>query len=94
MDTAPATSHVSPLQGAKIVVANLQSSVTQEDIIELFGDVGALKRAKIVGHGQVCKAVCDCNSFLFCFCMFLSVNFISVPTEICCRNRKETEKES
>ena len=53
MDTAPATSHVSPLQGAKIVVANLQSSVTQEDIIELFGDVGALKRAKIVGHGQV-----------------------------------------
>ena len=51
---APAlSSHVSPLQGAKIVVANLQTSVTQEDIIELFGDVGALKRAKIVGHGQV-----------------------------------------
>jgi len=50
---APAlSSHVSPLQGAKIVVANLQTSVTQEDIIELFGDVGALKRAKIVGHGQ------------------------------------------
>ena len=47
------SSHVSPLQGAKIVVANLQTSVTQEDIIELFGDVGALKRAKIVGHGQV-----------------------------------------
>ena len=52
-DSAPETSHVSPLQGAKIVVANLQSSVTQEDILELFGDVGALKRAKIVGRGQV-----------------------------------------
>ena len=50
---ALASHHVSPLQGAKIVVANLQTSVTQEDIIELFGDVGALKRAKIVGHGQV-----------------------------------------
>ncbi len=42
---------MSPLQGAKIVVANLQSSVTQEDITELFGDVGALKRAKIVEPG-------------------------------------------
>ena len=50
-DSAP-TSHVSPLQGAKIVVGNLQSSVTQEDILELFGDVGALKRAKIVSPGQ------------------------------------------
>lgn len=44
-------SSVSPLQGAKIVVSNLQSSVNQEDIIELFGDVGPLKRAKLVDTG-------------------------------------------
>jgi RNA recognition motif-containing protein len=45
------STNVSPLQGAKIVVANLQPTVTQEDITELFGDVGALKRARIVESG-------------------------------------------
>jgi len=46
---------VSPLQGTKIVIQNLQSSVTQEDILELFGDIGALRRAKLVtpGHAEV-----------------------------------------
>lgn len=38
---------VSPLQGTKVVIQNLQSSVTQEDIEELFGDIGALKKAKV-----------------------------------------------
>jgi len=46
---------VSPLQGTKIVIQNLQTSVTEEDIIELFGDIGALRRAKLVnpGHAEV-----------------------------------------
>ena len=42
---------VSPLQGAKVVVSNLQNSVSQEDILELFGDIGALKRAKVSTPG-------------------------------------------
>ena len=37
--------------GAKIEVANLQDSVSQEDIMELFGDIGPLKRAKLVAQG-------------------------------------------
>ena len=45
------SSFVSPLQGAKIVVANLQDTVSQEDIMELFGDIGPLKRAKVVEAG-------------------------------------------
>merc|ERR1711970_1621720 len=46
---------VSPLQGTKIVIQNLQTSVAQEDILELFGDIGALRRAKLVnpGHAEV-----------------------------------------
>lgn len=42
---------VSPLQGAKVIVANLHPNVSQEDIIELFGDIGALKRAKVPKPG-------------------------------------------
>eukprot|EP00095_Tigriopus_kingsejongensis_P006488 maker-scaffold676_size113663-snap-gene-0.27 protein:Tk06488 transcript:maker-scaffold676_size113663-snap-gene-0.27-mRNA-1 annotation:"polymerase delta-interacting protein 3" len=42
---------VSPLQGAKIVVSNLQASVSPEDILELFGDIGPLKRSKIIESG-------------------------------------------
>lgn len=45
-------SHVSPLEGAKVVVTNLQNSVTKDDIVELFGDVGALKRAKVASPGS------------------------------------------
>jgi hypothetical protein len=34
-----------------VVVTNLLPSVTQEDITELFGDVGPLKRAKVTTPG-------------------------------------------
>jgi RNA recognition motif-containing protein len=37
--------------GTKVVVSNLQPTVTQEDIMELFGDVGPLKRAKVAVPG-------------------------------------------
>ena len=43
--------YVSPLNGTKVIVSNLQSSVTEEDIIELFGDIGTLKRAKVSTPG-------------------------------------------
>ena len=39
-DRLDADHSVSPLAGSKVVVSNLQESVTQEDIIELFGDIG------------------------------------------------------
>ena len=38
---------ISPLQGTMVTITNLQSSVTQEDIEELFGDIGALKKAQV-----------------------------------------------
>ena len=41
----------SPLQGVKVVVSNLEESVTQEDLTELFGDVGNVKRVKMCGKG-------------------------------------------
>jgi len=52
---AVATEYVSPLEGHRVVVSNLESSVSQEDIIELFGAVGALKKARVVkpGFGEV-----------------------------------------
>jgi len=55
MTRAGAPQGVSPLQGTKVVIQNLQTSVTQEDIVELFGDIGALKKAKMVspGHAEV-----------------------------------------
>ena len=43
---------ISPLQGTMVTITNLQSSVTQEDIEELFGDIGSLKKA------QVCVVCC------------------------------------
>lgn len=45
----------SPLQGFKVMITNLQTSVTQEDVLELFGDIGALRRAKLIapGHAEV-----------------------------------------
>ena len=39
------------ISGTKVVVSNLQPSVSQEDIVELFGDVGPLKRAKVTTPG-------------------------------------------
>ena len=38
---------ISPLQGTMVTITNLQSSVTQEDIEELFGDIGSLKKAQV-----------------------------------------------
>jgi len=43
-------SHVSPLQGTKVLVHNLEPSVTAADIGELFGGVGAVKRYKKTGE--------------------------------------------
>jgi len=43
---------VSPLQGSKIVLSNLQHSVTYDDIVELFGDVGALRKVRVATPGQ------------------------------------------
>lgn len=42
---------ISPLQGYKIFVSNLHPIVTQEDIIELFGDIGPLRRAMLLKQG-------------------------------------------
>jgi len=43
---------VSPFQGTKVVIKNLHQSVTQDDIVELFGDIGALRRTKFCGPGH------------------------------------------
>lgn len=42
---------VSPLQGFRVVITNLHPVVTQDDIVELFGAVGALKKARLVKVG-------------------------------------------
>merc|ERR1711874_384678 len=46
---------VSPLQGSKIAITNLQTTVSEGDVLELFGDIGAVRRAKLVtpGHAEV-----------------------------------------
>ncbi|XP_050412635.2 polymerase delta-interacting protein 3 [Patella vulgata] len=51
----PVDQLLSPLQGYKITVTNLDPVVSQDDLIELFGAIGALKRAKISrpGIGEV-----------------------------------------
>jgi RNA recognition motif-containing protein len=49
-DSEPAAA-VSPLQGAKVVITNLHESVSEDDIVELFGDMGAIKRAKMAKPG-------------------------------------------
>ncbi|BFZ03035.1 hypothetical protein BsWGS_06074 [Bradybaena similaris] len=43
---------ISPLQGYRVMVTNLYSGVTQDDIIELFGAVGPLKKAKLLKPGS------------------------------------------
>ncbi|KAL4239811.1 polymerase delta-interacting protein 3 [Mactra antiquata] len=42
---------ISPLQGYKVSITNLATTVTQDDIIELFGAVGAVKSVKVVKNG-------------------------------------------
>ena len=78
---------VSPLQGTKIVIQNLQTSVTQvlklnchtaahppqEDILELFGDIGAMRRAKLIspGHAEVTYVnKADASRYSIVFRMF------------------------
>jgi len=46
--TSDAMANSSPFLGTKVVVSNLQESVTQEDLSELFGDVGPLRRVKMM----------------------------------------------
>ncbi|XP_076443911.1 uncharacterized protein LOC143282201 [Babylonia areolata] len=48
----PETALISPLQGFRMLVSNLHASVTQDDIIELFGAIGPLKRANMLNKGQ------------------------------------------
>ncbi|GFR85083.1 polymerase delta-interacting protein 3-like [Elysia marginata] len=45
------TDYISPLQGFRVIVTNLFTGVTQDDIIELFGAVGPLKKAKLLKSG-------------------------------------------
>ena len=40
-----------------MVVSNLQTSVSQDDITELFGDIGPLKRAKLLDGGGSAEVV-------------------------------------
>lgn len=42
---------ISPIQGYKVLISNLASTVTQDDLVELFGAMGAVKRVKLVKHG-------------------------------------------
>ncbi|XP_041362250.1 uncharacterized protein LOC121378238 [Gigantopelta aegis] len=42
---------VNPLQGYRVYVTNLHPIVNQDDIIELFGAIGALKKAKLIKQG-------------------------------------------
>lgn len=41
----------SPLQGFQTLVSNLHADVTLDDVMELFGDVGPLKNARLVKPG-------------------------------------------
>ncbi|XP_052262859.1 polymerase delta-interacting protein 3-like isoform X3 [Dreissena polymorpha] len=43
---------ISPIQGFRISITNLAVTVTQDDIIELFGAVGGVKSVKLVKKGQ------------------------------------------
>ncbi|XP_023933431.1 polymerase delta-interacting protein 3 isoform X2 [Lingula anatina] len=52
----PEVDVISPLQGYKILVTNLHPVVTEEDIIELFSAMGALKKARMLKPG-VAEAV-------------------------------------
>ncbi|CAL8088174.1 unnamed protein product [Calicophoron daubneyi] len=43
---------VSPIQGYRVEVRNLQSSVTLDDVFELFSSIGALRLCKLIRPGQ------------------------------------------
>ncbi len=38
--------------GVKMIVSNLHHTVTEEDVMELFGDLGPLKRARMKENGD------------------------------------------
>ena len=42
---------ISPLQGCAVVVTNLHPKVSEDDVVELFGVLGALKKAKLLKPG-------------------------------------------
>jgi len=50
--TSEGMANTTPFAGTKAVVSNLQASVSQEDLSELFGDVGPLRRVKMLGPGS------------------------------------------
>ena len=41
----------SPIAGVKLVVSNLEESVTEEDLSELFGDIGNVRKVNMKGRG-------------------------------------------
>ena len=41
----------SPIQGVKMVVSNLKDSVTEEDLGELFGELGNVKKVNMKRRG-------------------------------------------
>ncbi|XP_014663516.1 PREDICTED: polymerase delta-interacting protein 3-like [Priapulus caudatus] len=43
---------ISPLQGYKVLVTNLHPDVTEEDVVELFGAVGALRTTRLLRPSQ------------------------------------------
>lgn len=43
--------YASPIQGFRILVNNLHRKVTHDDIVELFGNIGTLKRARLIKEG-------------------------------------------
>ncbi|XP_071797342.1 uncharacterized protein [Asterias amurensis] len=47
----PSVNPVSSAQGTRLIVSHLHSSVSEADIKELYGDVGPLKRARLVRSG-------------------------------------------
>ena len=52
-------------QGFRVLVTNLHSIVTQEDVVELFSACGALKRTKMIKAG---------SAEVGCICRFLCLN--------------------
>ncbi|CAD5121771.1 DgyrCDS10248 [Dimorphilus gyrociliatus] len=51
MESTSYEEYVSPIQGFRIAVSNLHRKVTHDDIVELFGNIGTLKRARLIKEG-------------------------------------------
>ena len=61
------------------VVSNLQTSVSQEDLSELFGDVGPLRRVKMLGPGSAEIVFLNKVCFLICFEKEKKTIFLAFP---------------